>query len=173
MGVPTRYKQPSAVFVSTAAAPLMQLSLARAAETICDACYTFLFGVRAKGVAVPLYEYKCLKCGRHTDKIEPVAGPHLKKCPHCGGKVESVITAPAIKFKGSGWYVTDYAGKSTDGGSKESKPAGDSKDSSGKDGASKEAKDGGGKEVAGKDSSAKETVSKESSSKEKKPVKKK
>ena len=52
---------------------------------------------------MPLYEYKCLKCGRHTDKIERVAGPHLKKCPHCGGKVESVITAPAIKFKGSGW----------------------------------------------------------------------
>ena len=68
---------------------------------------------------MPLYEYKCLKCGRHTEKIEPVAGPHLKKCPHCGGKVESVITAPAIKFKGSGWYVTDYAGKSPDGGSKE------------------------------------------------------
>jgi len=122
---------------------------------------------------VPLYEYKCLKCGRHTEKIEPVAGPHLKKCPHCGGKVESVITAPAIKFKGAGWYVTDYAGKSTDGGSKESKPAGDGKDSSGKDGASKDAKDGGGKEAAGKDSSAKETASKESSSKEKKPVKKK
>ena len=122
---------------------------------------------------MPLYEYKCLKCGRHTEKIEPVAGPHLKKCPHCGGKVESVITAPAIKFKGAGWYVTDYAGKSTDGGSKESKPAGDGKDSSGKDGASKDAKDGGGKEAAGKDSSAKETASKESSSKEKKPVKKK
>lgn len=121
---------------------------------------------------MPLYEYKCLKCGRHTEKIEPVAGPHLKKCPHCGGKVESVITAPAIKFKGSGWYVTDYAGKSTDGGSKESKLAGDSKDSSGKDGASKEAKDGG-KEAAGKDSPAKETASKESSSKEKKPAKKK
>ena len=81
---------------------------------------------------MPLYEYKCLKCGRHTDKIEKVSGPHLKKCPHCGGKVESVITAPAIKFKGSGWYVTDYAGKSPDGGSKESKPAGDSKESGGK-----------------------------------------
>ena len=82
---------------------------------------------------MPLYEYKCLKCGRHTEKIEPVGGPHLKKCPHCGGKVESVITAPAIKFKGSGWYVTDYAGKSPDGGSKESKPASDGKEASGKE----------------------------------------
>jgi putative FmdB family regulatory protein len=121
---------------------------------------------------VPLYEYKCLKCDRHTEKIESVAGPHLKKCPHCGGKVESVITAPAIKFKGSGWYVTDYAGKSTDGGSKESKPAGDSKDSGSKDGVTKESKDAGSKE-SGKDSSAKETGSKESSSKDKKPAKKK
>ena len=121
---------------------------------------------------MPLYEYKCLKCDRRTEKIEPVAGPHLKKCPHCGGKVESVITAPAIKFKGSGWYVTDYAGKSTDGGSKESKPAADSKDSSSKDGSAKESKDAGSQE-SGKDSSAKETSSKESSSKEKKAARKK
>jgi putative FmdB family regulatory protein len=64
---------------------------------------------------LPLYEYACLKCKRHTDKIENVNGPHLKKCPHCGGKVEPVITAPAIQFKGSGWYVTDYA-KKTSGG---------------------------------------------------------
>jgi putative FmdB family regulatory protein len=121
---------------------------------------------------VPLYEYKCLKCGRHTDKIEPVAGPHLKKCPHCGGKVESVITAPAIKFKGSGWYVTDYAGKSPDGGSKESTKAGESKESGGKD-ASKDAGGVGDKESGGKDSGAKETASKESAAKEKKPAKKK
>jgi putative FmdB family regulatory protein len=124
---------------------------------------------------VPLYEYKCMKCGRHTDKIEPVDGPHLKKCPHCGGKVESVITAPAIKFKGSGWYVTDYAGKSPDGGSKESTPAKDSKESGGKDaGKDAGANSSGEKESSGgKDSAAKETSSKDSSTKEKKPAKKK
>jgi putative FmdB family regulatory protein len=64
---------------------------------------------------LPLYEYRCLKCDRHTDKIENLNGPHLKKCPHCAGKVEAVITAPAIQFKGSGWYVTDY-GRKTSGG---------------------------------------------------------
>ncbi len=64
---------------------------------------------------MPLYEYRCLKCNRHTEKIEKLNGPHLKKCPHCGGKVESVITAPAIQFKGTGWYVTDY-GRKTSGG---------------------------------------------------------
>jgi putative FmdB family regulatory protein len=122
---------------------------------------------------VPLYEYKCLKCGRNTEKIEPVRGPHLKKCPHCGGKVESVITAPAIQFKGSGWYVTDYAGKSTDGGSKENKPAADGKDAGGKDAGAKDSKEGGSKEGAAKESSATESGSKESSAKEKKPAKKK
>jgi putative FmdB family regulatory protein len=90
---------------------------------------------------VPLYEYKCLKCGRRTEKIENVNGPHLKKCPHCGGKVESLISAPAIQFKGSGWYVTDYAGKSREGGSSPSSAEGSSgeqKDSSSKDSAPKE-----------------------------------
>lgn len=129
---------------------------------------------------MPLYEYKCLKCDRHTDKIEPVAGPHLKKCPHCGGKVESVITAPAIKFKGSGWYVNDYAAKTSSGESK--KPDGsssdskDSKDSS-KDSSKESTKDGN-KDSSPKDSkdsksSAKETSSKESSSKDKKSPSKK
>ena len=64
---------------------------------------------------MPLYEYRCLKCERRVEKIENVNGPHLKKCPHCGGKVESVLSAPAIQFKGSGWYVTDY-GRKTSGG---------------------------------------------------------
>jgi len=107
---------------------------------------------------VPLYEYKCLKCGRMTEKIESVSGPHLKKCPHCGGKVESVLSAPAIQFKGAGWYVTDYGGKkssSTDG-DKAEKPAAETTES--KEPASKEA--------GSKDASAKE-------SKDKKPAKKK
>jgi putative FmdB family regulatory protein len=127
------------------------------------------------GLSVPLYEYACQKCGRHTDKIEPVAGPHLKKCPHCGGKVESVITAPAIKFKGSGWYVTDYAGKSALGESPEKsdsskgdkdgsdKPSADKLDSSDKKDSSK-------KEPSSKESTSKETAKE---SKESKPAKKK
>ena len=114
---------------------------------------------------MPLYEYACLKCGRHTDKIESVAGPHLKKCPHCGGKVESVITAPAIKFKGSGWYVNDYAAKPSSGDGKTSEGtagnSGDSKESSSKDSGSK---DSGSKEASSKDSSVKDSSSKESSS---------
>ncbi len=61
---------------------------------------------------MPLYEYECRKCRHRAEKIENVSGPHLKKCPKCGGKVERLQSAPAIQFKGSGWYVTDYAGKS-------------------------------------------------------------
>jgi putative FmdB family regulatory protein len=111
---------------------------------------------------VPLYEYACLKCGRHTDKIEPVAGPHLKKCPHCGGKVESVITAPAIKFKGAGWYVNDYAAKSNSGEGKKSEgAAGNSSESKE---SSKDSKESGSKESSPKESSGKDSGSKESSS---------
>jgi predicted nucleic acid-binding Zn ribbon protein len=77
----------------------------------------------------------------------------LKKCPHCGGKVERLVTAPAIQFKGAGWYVTDYA-KKTSGGDSEKSAAG------GAEAADKE-----------KGSDSKETVSKDS--KEKKSTKKK
>jgi putative FmdB family regulatory protein len=128
---------------------------------------------------VPLYEYKCLKCERRTEKIEPVNGPHLKKCPHCGGKVESLISAPAIQFKGSGWYVTDYAGKSTSGGSQEKvkekdkddkSPASDKKESGSKDSSSKDAgsKDSGSKDFASKESSSSSSGSDKKSEKSKK-----
>jgi putative FmdB family regulatory protein len=112
---------------------------------------------------VPLYEYKCLKCGRRTEKIEPVSGPHLKKCPHCAGKVEALISAPSIQFKGSGWYVTDYASKkSTGAGSDSSKD--DNSNSDKKDTASKDSSKDSGKDSAndsGKDSGSKESSAKE------------
>jgi putative FmdB family regulatory protein len=72
---------------------------------------------------VPLYEYECAKCGKHFEKIEKLQGPYLKKCPNCGGRVVRLMSAPAIQFKGSGWYVTDYGraprpgAEKTDGGS--------------------------------------------------------
>jgi len=69
---------------------------------------------------VPLYEYECAKCGKHFEKIEKFEGPYLKKCPSCGGKVERLLSAPAIQFKGTGWYVTDYAKSSSSGGDKQS-----------------------------------------------------
>lgn len=58
---------------------------------------------------MPLYEYKCVKCGHLFEKIESHSASTTKKCPKCGAKAPRQFAAPAIQFKGSGWYVTDYA----------------------------------------------------------------
>jgi putative FmdB family regulatory protein len=62
---------------------------------------------------MPIYEYECRKCKAHTEAFQKVTDKPLTKCPKCGGRLEKRISAPAIQFKGSGWYVTDYAGKAT------------------------------------------------------------
>jgi putative FmdB family regulatory protein len=61
---------------------------------------------------VPLYEYQCPKCGRF-EVIRKFSDPPLKKCPTCGKTVQKLASAPAIQFKGAGWYVTDYAKKAS------------------------------------------------------------
>jgi putative FmdB family regulatory protein len=72
---------------------------------------------------VPLYEYECTKCAHRFEKIERVSAAPKKKCPKCGGLAERLLAPPAIQFKGSGWYVTDYAGRAAGGdGSKAEKP---------------------------------------------------
>jgi putative FmdB family regulatory protein len=59
---------------------------------------------------VPLYEYQCPKCGYRFERIQKFSDPDPKKCPECGAsKIERLLHAPAVQFKGSGWYVTDYA----------------------------------------------------------------
>jgi len=70
---------------------------------------------------VPLYEYECPKDGAF-EQMQKFSDPPLAACPKCGGPVEKLLSAPAIQFKGSGWYVTDYArkGSSDSGGSKKS-----------------------------------------------------
>lgn len=87
---------------------------------------------------MPLYEYQCQKCGHRFERIQRFSDPLVKKCPECGGKVEQMISAPAVQFKGSGWYVTDYAKKSSAGSS--SKSESESKSDSGKDPGKKESK---------------------------------
>ncbi|HMH08980.1 MAG TPA: zinc ribbon domain-containing protein [Terriglobales bacterium] len=62
---------------------------------------------------MPLYEYECKKCHHRFERIQKFSDPHVKKCPKCRGPIEQVISAPAVQFKGSGWYVTDYAKKTT------------------------------------------------------------
>ena len=69
---------------------------------------------------MPIYEYECRKCKAHTEAFQKVSDKPLTKCQKCGGRLEKRISAPAIQFKGSGWYVTDYAGKATKGEKSES-----------------------------------------------------
>jgi len=60
---------------------------------------------------MPLYEYKCSSCASVFEVIQKVDAPALKKCLKCGAPVHKIISPPALQFKGSGWYVTDYAQK--------------------------------------------------------------
>ena len=77
---------------------------------------------------MPLYEYECTKDGTF-EQIQKFSDPPLKKCPTCGGPVERLLSAPAIQFKGTGWYVTDYAKKGDSGPGKKASSE-SSKDSS-------------------------------------------
>jgi len=98
---------------------------------------------------LPLYEYKCVKCGHRFERIEKLSAPTTQKCPKCGKKAERQLSSPAIQFKGSGWYVTDYGGKksapssesSGDGSSAKTATASDSKSSDSKSSESKESKE--------------------------------
>jgi putative FmdB family regulatory protein len=87
---------------------------------------------------MPNYEYLCKDCGHRFEQIRKFSDKQLRKCPKCGGVIEQVISAPAVQFKGSGWYVTDYAKKgAASAGSSSSSSA---EDESGKK-ESKESKD--------------------------------
>jgi putative FmdB family regulatory protein len=87
---------------------------------------------------MPLYEYQCQKCGHRFERIQRFSDPLVKKCPECNGKVEQLLSAPAVQFKGSGWYVTDYARTSRTGSG--SKAESESKSDSDKDTGKKESK---------------------------------
>jgi len=80
---------------------------------------------------MPLYEYQCLNCGKKTEVIQRFEDAPLAACPSCGGEVKKLISSPAFQFKGTGWYVNDYAAKK--GGGAEAK----SKDGKGEGGGEK------------------------------------
>ena len=87
---------------------------------------------------MPIYEYECKKCGHRFERIQRFSDPLVKKCPECGGRVEQVLSAPAVQFKGSGWYVTDYAKKGSSAAKVESKSeSSDGKGDSSKDSGTK------------------------------------
>jgi putative FmdB family regulatory protein len=94
---------------------------------------------------LPLYEYECPKDGMF-ELIRKFSDPPLAACPSCGGPVEKLASAPAIQFKGTGWYITDYARKSTGG------EAAGKKDGPEKGGAGDAPKDKGGAKEGSKES---------------------
>jgi putative FmdB family regulatory protein len=74
---------------------------------------------------MPLYEYECETCHARFERIQKFSDPPVERCPTCDGPVRKLLSSPAIQFKGSGWYITDYAKKSTSEAkttSSESKP---------------------------------------------------
>ena len=89
---------------------------------------------RRRNSVLPLYEYKCEKCGHRFEKIEKHSASEIKKCPKCGAHAPRQISAAGIQFKGSGWYVTDYAGKGSSASSSEGDGASSKSDKSEKSG---------------------------------------
>ena len=103
---------------------------------------------------MPMYEYECGDCGDRFELIQKFSDEPVSTCPSCGGKVRKLVSSSAIKFKGTGWYVTDYGRKpraeQSEGKEKSSKDEKPTKsDTKGKDQSSSEAK------TASSDSSAK------------------
>jgi putative FmdB family regulatory protein len=81
---------------------------------------------------VPLYEYECVDNGHRFEVIQKFSDPPVEVCPKCGSPVRKVISSPAFQFKGTGWYITDYAKKSTtDSGSTGKSAGGEAKSDSG------------------------------------------
>jgi putative FmdB family regulatory protein len=74
---------------------------------------------------MPLYEYECDACHHRFEVIQKFSDPLVEKCPECGATVHKLMSSPAIQFKGSGWYITDYArkGQNADSGSERKKSA--------------------------------------------------
>jgi putative FmdB family regulatory protein len=81
---------------------------------------------------MPLYEYECAACHKHTEKIQKFSDPEITVCPHCGGELKRVISAPAFSLKGGGWYADGYGSAKpapAAGDASAAKPSGDKSDS--------------------------------------------
>jgi putative FmdB family regulatory protein len=95
---------------------------------------------------MPLYEYECTACHRRTEKIQKFSDPEITVCPYCSGHLERVLSAPAISFKGGGWYADGYGNakpKSSGDSASKGASSGDSASSNGSSGDSKPSTDSG------------------------------
>jgi putative FmdB family regulatory protein len=92
---------------------------------------------------MPLYEYECTTCHKHTEKIQKFSDPEITVCPHCAGHLERAISAPAVSFKGGGWYADGYgnAKPKSSGDGADAKSNGNTKNGDSKSGDSKPSSD--------------------------------
>ncbi len=116
---------------------------------------------------MPLYEYECQKCGVRFEEIQKFSDPLLTEHDDCGGALKKLLSAPAIQFKGTGWYVTDYArsGKPDSDGKPDTKNGKDDSKSDKKAASKSETKKG---ETKGTSDSSSSTSAKASSDSSKK-----
>ena len=113
---------------------------------------------------MPLFEYRCQQCGHEFEVIQKFSDPVLETCEICGGRLQKLLSSPAIQFKGAGWYITDYSRKGgADSGSSGSEPSGEN--AAGKQ-ASGASNDQASKDSASKDSGTKDSASKDTGTKD-------
>ena len=105
---------------------------------------------------MPIYEYECRDCGRRLETMQKVSDPPLETCSVCQGSLKKLISAPAFQFKGSGWYVTDYANKGKKGKGEKTESSSDAK---GKESASGSGSQDSSSNGASKDSSGQSKAS--------------
>lgn len=74
---------------------------------------------------MPIYEYKCKRCGKEFEVFQRISDPEIKSCQFCEGPVSKLVSLSSFQLKGSGWYVTDYGGKKPATSSEESNKSGD------------------------------------------------
>ena len=109
---------------------------------------------------MPIYEYECAKCGKRIEVIQKMSDKPLKKHADCGGTLQKLVSAAGFQFKGTGWYVTDYARKGkTD--STESKETKETKETT----SAKDSSSNGNKEGSGSKTGSEKTSKKDSSAK--------
>lgn len=96
---------------------------------------------------MPIYEYQCRECDHRLEALQGISEPPLTTCTECGGELRKLMSAPAFQFKGSGWYVTDYARKGAGGNGEKAAKGGEGSSGEGKK-AEKEPKESKGKEAS-------------------------
>jgi len=114
---------------------------------------------------MPIYEFECQKCKAHTEVFQKMNDKSPTKCDKCGGRLEKQVSASAIQFKGSGWYVTDYAGNGKKAAEKAESDAASASDKASDKASDSEKKDSTKSEKKSKETSPSKKTSEKASSK--------